>query len=102
VGSFWIDLQLDIWKELGEAIQTRLQQISSGRKLIENIDPGREVVLAELTDTAYRIGLRHGLQRPFLDVELELYLALNRIVERLPPRHAAADRLWRQRPGWKS
>jgi hypothetical protein len=42
----------------------------------------RERFLSELTDAAYRTALQHGLQGPFLDVELELYLALGDVIER--------------------
>jgi hypothetical protein len=45
---------------------------------------------AELTDAAYQILLRHGLSRPFLDVELELWRELRAALGRgLPDRGAA-------------
>jgi AraC-like DNA-binding protein len=42
----------------------------------------REGFLSDLTDAAYRTALRHELLGPFLDVELDLYLALRGIIDR--------------------
>jgi hypothetical protein len=39
-----------------------------------------EHLLAELTDAAYRVALRHGLRGPFLDVELDLWTALRAVL----------------------
>jgi hypothetical protein len=39
-----------------------------------------EGFLADLTDAAYRVVLRHGLQGPFLDVELELWRELRAVI----------------------
>ena len=96
----WIDLKLDVWKVLAQAVKQRLEQISVASSDTHEIEPWREAVLAELTDAAYRTGLRYGLQSSFLDVELDLHRALSLVVERLPARHAVAARLWRLRPGW--
>ena len=96
----WIDLKLDVWKVLAQTVKQRLQQISVANQHPREIEPWREAVLAELTDAAYRTGLKYGLQSSFLDVELDLHRALAVVVERLPARHAVAARLWRLQPGW--
>jgi hypothetical protein len=96
----WIDVKLDVWRGLAESVKRRLEQISTANRISDEIQPWREAVLAELTDAAYRTGLRHGLQGSFLEVELELHQALGQVIERLPARHAVAARLWRLRPGW--
>ena len=41
-----------------------------------------ERFLAELTDAAYRVALKHKIQGSFLDVELDLWSALREIVEK--------------------
>jgi len=46
-------------------------------------------LLAELTDIAYRVLLRQGLRRPFVDVELELWDEIRRAYRQ--PRGAIAD-----------
>ncbi len=95
----WIDLKMDVWRALAETVKRRMEQISRANRPTHLIEPWREAVLAELTDAAYRTGLRYGLQSSFLDVELELHRALSLVVERLPARHSVAARLWRLRPG---
>jgi len=47
--------------------------------------PGRlgsatEEFLAELTDAAYRVALKHKFQGSFVDVQLELWAALRKVV----------------------
>jgi hypothetical protein len=39
-----------------------------------------EGLLAELTEAAYRVALRHGLKGPFVDVELDLWRELRRVL----------------------
>jgi len=41
-----------------------------------------EHFLAELTDAAYRVALRHGFKGSFLDVELDLWAALRSVLAR--------------------
>jgi hypothetical protein len=41
-----------------------------------------EDLLAELTTAAYRVALRHGIKGPFIDVELELWRELRRVLDR--------------------
>jgi hypothetical protein len=41
-----------------------------------------EEFLAELTHAAYNVVLRHGLNAAFVDVELTLWAALRKVVER--------------------
>ncbi len=39
-----------------------------------------ERLLAELTEAAYGVALRHGLKGPFVDVELDLWRELRRVL----------------------
>ncbi len=64
-----VDLELDLWRELGKVLHAR--QAAPAR------DAGPcEDFLAELTDAAYRVALGRGLQRSFLGTELGLWKAL--------------------------
>jgi hypothetical protein len=39
-----------------------------------------EALLAELTEAAYGVALRHGIKAPFIDVELELWHVLRSVL----------------------
>ena len=80
VGS-WINLQLDVWKVLAASI-TETARPASRTPSAGEFYAWREMFLSELTDAAYRTALHHGLQGPFLDVELDLHVALREVIER--------------------
>jgi hypothetical protein len=44
--------------------------------------PVDEDFLAELTEAAYGVALRHGLKGPFINVELELWRELRAVLRR--------------------
>jgi hypothetical protein len=44
----------------------------------QGVDPER--LLAELTEAAYHVALRHGVRGPFLDMELDLWRELRRVL----------------------
>jgi hypothetical protein len=43
-------------------------------------DSASEALLAELTEAAYAVALRHGISGPFIDVELDLWRALRGVL----------------------
>jgi hypothetical protein len=45
-------------------------------------DPAREELLADLTQAAYGVTLRHGFRGSFLEVELELWRVLREVLAR--------------------
>jgi hypothetical protein len=50
-----------------------------------NADAPAEDVLAELTTAAYRVVLRHGgVRSPFIDVELDIWRELRRVLNSPP------------------
>jgi hypothetical protein len=62
-----VDRELDLWHSLGDVVR----------------DTGcapecADVLLARLTDAAYRVALAHGTARPFVDLELDLWRSLRR------------------------
>ncbi len=81
IAGSWIDLQLDVWRVLARTIAETGPRSMASESATE-FGAWRDVFLSELTDTAYHTALRHRLQGPFLDVELDLHQALRRIVER--------------------
>ena len=78
----WIDLELELWKVLALAVAQKERTASRSPSAVEFL-ACRERFLSELTDTAYRTALDYGLHGSFLDVELELDLALREVLERL-------------------
>jgi hypothetical protein len=52
------------------------------RTQTKHLAPESEAFLAELTDAAYRVALRHGLRASFLDVQLDIWDALRPVVAR--------------------
>jgi hypothetical protein len=56
------------------------------KRVHNEVDRRAEEYLAELTDAAYRVALRHGLKGAFVDVELELWRALRHVVRAHTPK----------------
>jgi hypothetical protein len=81
IGGSWIDLQLDVWQVLAASI-TQTPRSESRSPSAGEFYAWRETFLSELTDAAYRTALHHGLHGPFLDVELDLHVALREVIER--------------------
>jgi hypothetical protein len=81
IGGSWIDLQLDVWRVLAASI-TEAPRPESRSPSPGEFYAWRELFLSELTDAAYRTALYHGLHGPFLDVELDLHIALREVIER--------------------
>ena len=78
--GWWIDLELDIWRALATAVDKSTQWKSFMSLDSDDLDVSSQLDLDVLTDAVYRTALRHGLQGPFLDVELGLYRALQRVM----------------------
>ncbi len=77
VSGSWIDLQLDLWAVLAEAVE---RAESPSAVSLDEIETWREGLLADMTAVAYRTALRHGLRGPFLEVGRGLYQALLPVV----------------------
>lgn len=90
IGGSWIDVQLEVWRALAETIRETDWQTVDANSLAE-FAVWREALLSRATEAAYRTALRHELQGPFVDVELDLHRALRQIMER----YATGSRLAR-------
>src|SRR5258708_6765560 len=89
IAGSWIDLQLDVWRVIARTI-AEAERESSPSAATSECSALRDAFLSELTRAAYDTALRHKLQGPLLDVELDLHQALRRVVER--PESATALR----------
>ena len=69
-----VALELDVWKALDGVLPEERWE----RLLAPDAESpqGCEEVLAELSDAAYRVALRHGFEGSFLDLELGLWEAV--------------------------
>jgi hypothetical protein len=81
IAGSWIDLQLDVWQVLARTI-TEARPESFPPDSATEFNAWRDAFLSELTEAAYHTALRHRLQGPFLDFELDLHQTLQRVVER--------------------
>src|SRR6266481_2237816 len=89
IDGSWIDLQLDVWR-VAESVTPDERTPSRFPSAAEFL-AWREMFLSELTDAVYRTALHYGLHGPFLDLELDLHMALCEVIER--SRSSAALRL---------
>jgi hypothetical protein len=72
-----VDQEVDFWHALGEALGRRKAPCTDG---VGRTTIRREDFLAELSDAAYQEALRHGFRDSFLDVRLDLWKALRRVL----------------------
>jgi hypothetical protein len=81
ISGSWIDLELELWQVLALSVAQKERTSSRSHSAVEFL-ACREKFLSELTDAAYRTALHYGLRGSFLDVELDLDLALREVLER--------------------
>ena len=77
----WIELQLDVWRAIAASV-AEVQRSSPRSPSASEYLAWRDEFLSKLTDAAYRTVLYHGFHGRFLDVELDLYVALREVIER--------------------
>ena len=70
-----VDHEVDLWKALGGVVRDQRRAARRGQA------EGDKFV-AQLTDAAYRVALDHGFMGSFVDVELDLWSAMCRVVRR--------------------
>jgi hypothetical protein len=79
--SSWLKLELDLWTALAKTVKQWARQrppvASSGE--FEN---WREELLVDLTETAFFVAVKHGIQGPFLELELDFYRAFRLMIRR--------------------
>ena len=70
-----VDTEVELWHALGDVVRDQRRAERRGRA-------EKETFVAQLTDAAYRVALDHGFMGSFVDVELDLWAALCRVVRR--------------------
>jgi hypothetical protein len=70
----WVDLGIDLWTVLQRKV-TSLGRTLAGPRWPGEFEVWRQLLLAELTDAAYRTTLRYGAQSSSLELEMDLYQA---------------------------
>jgi hypothetical protein len=73
-----VDVELNLWKALGTVV--RKASSPSRTRLQSGYEIALEDLLAELTAAAYQVSLQQGIEGPFIDLELELWKALAKVV----------------------
>jgi hypothetical protein len=77
----WLKLELGLWRAFANTVKKWARQrppvASSGQ--FEN---WREGLLVDLTETAFSIAVKNGIQGPFLEVELDFYRVFRLMVSR--------------------
>ena len=82
IRGWWIDLELDIWKTLEDVAVKPTDWNATISRDSHCADLGSLPGLHLLTQAVYSAALRHGFHRPFVDVELGLYRALEQVMSR--------------------
>jgi hypothetical protein len=78
----WLDLQLDLWRELTETVkQWGRQWPPAGSS--DEFEVWWDGLLVHLTEGAFSIALKHGIKGSLLEVEFGLYRALRSVIRRV-------------------
>ena len=73
-----VDLELDLWRTLGRLVPGEAPE---ARRLAENrSQDSRKNFLDEVTTAAYGVILQHGFRGSFLEMELDLWKSLCRVL----------------------
>jgi hypothetical protein len=81
VKDWWIKVELGLWRALARTLKTWDRQRPSAALKAE-FEAWREGLLVDLTESAFHIALRSGIQGPPLEVELALYRAVRLVTRR--------------------
>jgi hypothetical protein len=77
----WIGMELGLWRALAEALQCWDRQRPSAESAAE-LEAWQEGLLVHLTESAFYIAARNGIEGPLLKVELDIYRAFRLVVRR--------------------
>ena len=70
----WLKLELGLWRALAKSVQKWAQEQPPPASAVE-FETWRERLLVDLTETAFDVAVKNGIQGSFLEVELDLYRA---------------------------
>ncbi len=68
----WLNLELGLWTTLRNTVRKWADRRPTDTAMQE-LDAWREGILVDLTENAFSVAVRNGIQAPHLEVELSLY-----------------------------
>ena len=71
-----VDLEIALWRSLQSAVGENKRRLASATV---DLKPDRKLVLARLTEAAYRTALLSGLKGSFIDLEIGLWNAFSEV-----------------------
>jgi hypothetical protein len=77
----WLDLQMGLWRALAETVKKRARERRPAGSL-EEFKVAQETLLVDLTEGAFYIVMKHGINGFPLEVELDLYRAFRLAIKR--------------------
>jgi hypothetical protein len=77
----WLQVELSLWKVLSETVEKWARQRPPAASRDER-RAWREGFLVDLTENAFFVALKNGIQGPLLEVELALYRAFRLVFRR--------------------
>lgn len=77
----WIKLELGLWRALAKTIQKWARERPPPASAGE-FETWREGLLVDLTETAFFVAVKNGIQGPFLEVELDFYRVFRLMIRR--------------------
>jgi hypothetical protein len=77
----WIKVELDLWKALAQTVKKWARERPPAWRP-EEFKAWREGLLVDLTETAFYVAVKHGINGPLLGVELGLYRAFRLVIRR--------------------
>jgi hypothetical protein len=82
----WIKVELGLWRALAETVR-KWARVRPPRASSDEFRVWWESLLADLTENAFGVAVKHGIKGSLLEVELGLYRAFHLVIRRL--RHPA-------------
>jgi hypothetical protein len=82
IGCSWIKMELGLWRALSETVEKWAREWPPGGSP-EEFEVWREGFLANLTENAFYIVVKHGIKGSPLEVELCLYRAFRLVFRRV-------------------
>jgi hypothetical protein len=77
--DLWIQVELGLWRSLAETVKKWTREGPPATSPNE-LKAWRDGLLLDLTDGAFYIAVKHGINGPLLEVELRLYCAFRSVM----------------------
>jgi hypothetical protein len=77
--ALWLKVEMDLWRALGETV-TRWARQRPAAAPSDEFEAWREGLRMALTDSAFSVGVRHGIKGAFLEMTLDLYQAFCAVI----------------------